>query len=651
MSQPSSSNRSSLEPSSNPSSPSPSPAGTPLDPPRKRTRASKPKQVMKCDEGKPACLRCTSTGRTCDGYDKAALARYRSPDPNQTAERARAEFVRACEWNETLRSMRRIEADIDGTETEKRLFARFRAATADGVAANLCNFAAFWRRLNPSTGCQDDAVKHAVVALAAAYQLFQHPDEPVIDGFARGDLEVFTIQQYSRSIERLQNHAGSSSPESLRLTLVCCLAFISLETLRGNHEVAVTHLTNGLRILQSLPDSTFDCLADGSMFAWPSSRDSLHMSDIVQLFARFELSACFFTHGIQPVISGRGYLTRRFDDGSTYNLFHDVPHAHMAMSCFQHDVVARLHEITAAAASGDETSAIFWSDPAQQRTQACLLARSARLGALIVDFFSPLRFGMPDPTSPELASLYLTLLHFRSAQFLIAKTAGGIFTPTLDPFLQPFHHHHNHHNHNQTTPYPQPHPQPQSQATNPDPTLLPTILHLASRLSQTTPTTPSPPPTPTDVHTHLLGPLYLVATHTPDPDTRAAAGALLADALQRGGLAGAEVGEGRGRGRGRGREVDLGVGVGLGLVAVERAQRVLSAVGRVVARERERGGMMGDGSGGGGIGGGGIGGVIGGGGLLSSSVDVPRALAGAGGIPALWDGLVAAGAGAGAASL
>ena len=564
--------------------------------------------------------------------------------------------------------MRRIEADIDGTETEKRLFARFRAATADGVAAHLCNFAAFWRRLSPSTGCQDDAVKHAVIALAAAYQLFQHPHEPVIDGFARGDLEVFTIQQYSRSIERLQNHAGSSSPESLRLTLVCCLAFISLETLRGNHEVAVTHLTNGLRILQSLPDSTFDCLADGSMFAWPSTRDSLHMSDIVQLFARFELSACFFTHGIQPVISTRGYLTRRFDDGSTYNVFHDVPHAHMAMSCFQHDVIARLHEITTAAAAGDESSAIFWSDPAQQRIQACLLARSARLGALIADFFSPLRFGMPDPTSPELASLYLALAHFHSAQFLIANTAGGsgIFTtpsppppPTLDPFLQPFHHHHHHHQHT-TPPYPQHHQhhhqhhqhqqphshsqpqQPQPLITNPDPTLLPTILHLASRLATHTPDTPTPPLTPTaDAHTHLLGPLYLVATHSPDadPDARAAAAALLADALCRGGLV--DVGGlvqfgGGGVVERRGRQLGLGVGVDLGMEAARRAQRTLSVVGRVVERERERGG------GGGGIGG--VGGLLLSSGLPSSSVEVPRALMGAGCLPALWDGLVAAAA-------
>ncbi|KAK4145797.1 transcriptional regulatory protein moc3 [Dichotomopilus funicola] len=519
MSDPSHSNRSSAEPSSNPTSPSPSPAPSPPDPPKKRTRASKPKvrtgciTWVKCDEGKPACLRCSSTGRTCDGYDKSALARYRSPDPNHSAELARAEFVRACQWNETLRSMRRIEADIDGTDTEKRLFARFRAATADGTAAHLCNFAAFWRRLNPSTGCQDEAVKHAVVALAAAYQLFQYPNEPIIEGFARRDLEVITIQQYNRSIENLQSHAGSSAAESIRLTLVCCLAFISLETLRGNHEVAVTHLRNGLRILQSLPEPAFDfCAADSSLpITPPATRDSLMMPDIIQLFARFELSACFYTHGLQPVVSERGYRMRNFDDGSHDGLFPDVAHARVVMARFQHDVIARLHEIASVTAAGDDATAIFWADTVQQRQQACLLARSARLGALVADFFSPARLGVQDPAAnPELASLFLDLLHFRCAQFLIGKTAGTAGTPGLRTQ----------------------HQQSYANPFNAEQSLLTTILHLASRLATLHPS-PLPqysqpqhhmgPRTPTNLHTHLLGPLYLVATHPTDNETRTSA--------------------------------------------------------------------------------------------------------------------------------
>ncbi|KAK4158109.1 transcriptional regulatory protein moc3 [Chaetomidium leptoderma] len=575
MAELSSSNRSSVEPSSNPSSPSPSPAGGPSGPPKKRTRASKPKvrtgcitwiRRVKCDEGKPACVRCTSTGRTCDGYDKAALARYRSPDPNHTAELARAEFVRACESNESLRSMRRIEADIDGTETERRLFARFRAATADG-GAHGCPFTAFWRRLNSTTGCQDEAVKHAVVALAAAYQLFRYPNEPVIDIFTRADLEVFTIQQYNRSIERLQSHAGSSASEGIRLTLVCCLAFISLETLRGNHEVAVTHLVNGLRILQSLPDSTFDCLADSSIFAWPSNRDSLHMPDIIQLFAQLELSACFFTHGIQPVLSERGYRTRRFDDGSRDGPFSDATHARMSMSRFQHDVMARLHELAAVAAGGGtDATALFWSDPTQHRQQSCLLARSARLGALTADFLSPSRFGGTTTTTTatpsDTSNLYLlNLLYFHCTQFLLL-TQNNNTEPSPD------HHHH----------------------------LLPSIIHLASRLFTTT---TAPKTKTTNLHTPLLGPLFLVATHTSDPTTQATAMGLLTEGV-------------------------------LEVVGEEEEVRVRLVIERVIFDyrhddddDRRRRGRAGGGGGGGG--------------------DLPRALTGVGCVPLLWDALASSG--------
>ncbi|KAL2258583.1 hypothetical protein VTK26DRAFT_8063 [Humicola hyalothermophila] len=219
------------------------------------------------------------------------------------AEQARVEFVRACQRNEALRSMRRIEAGIDGTETEKGFIARFRAATSfdedggGGGMAQLYNVTAFWSRVAPSTNLQDEAVKHAVVALSAAFQLCQYPDEPVIHGFTRDSLDVFVIQHYNNSIERLQRHVDSSSPESVRVTLLCCLAFISLETLRGNHAVAVSHLVNGLRILQSLPDSTFACLTDPANLIWPPDRDGLQMPDIIRLFARFEMLACFFTRG------------------------------------------------------------------------------------------------------------------------------------------------------------------------------------------------------------------------------------------------------------------------------------------------------------------------------------------------------------------
>ena len=482
--------------------------------------------------------------------------------------------------------MRRIEADIDGTETEKRLFARFRAVTADGVAAHLCNFTAFWRRLSPATGWQDGAVKHAVVAVAAAYQLFQYPNEPVIDGFTRSDLDLFTIRQYNRSIERLQSHAGSSAAESIRVTLVCCLAFISLETLRGNHDVAVAHLTNGLRILQSLPDSSFDCLTDGSIFVWPpANRDSLHMPDIIQIFARLEVTACLFTHGIQPVVSERGYRTRHFDDGSSNPPFPDVPHARLVMSCFLHDAIARLHELAAVTAAGPDAAALFWSDPAQQRQQSSLLARSARLGALTADFFSPARFGAPDPSIPDLYTLSLDLLHFRCARFLLAHS-----TPP-NPFF--------------------PHASTPETADS-----LPQILHLTTRLAHSPlscpPQPPSSPRPPTD---NLLGPLFLAASYASEQDeeSKAAAVRLLAEILasrRQGGGGGASP-------RGQ-QQADQGM-----VMLVERAvarggrRQVSPSLSQQQHQQHQESG----------------------GSMVVVSTEVPRALTGVGCVPLLWDGV------------
>ncbi|KAL2132135.1 hypothetical protein VTI74DRAFT_4170 [Chaetomium olivicolor] len=490
--------------------------------------------------------------------------------------------------------MRRIEADIDGTETEKRLFSRFRASTAESAAVHLCHFTAFWRRLTPSTGCQEEAVKHAAVALAGAYQLFRHTDEPFLDGFRREDLEIFIIQQYNKSIEHLQRHAGSSSSESMRVTLVCCLAFISLETLRGNHDVAVTHLVNGLRILQSLPDSTFDCLADGSIFVWPPpTRDSLHMPDIIQLFARLELSACFFTYGIRPVISERGYGARRFDDGSSETPFKDIAHARRAIVLFQHDTMARLHELAAAAASGDDAAAAFWFDPVQQRTQSCLLSRSARLDALIADFFPPVRFGNTDPNTPELFDLYADLLYFRCARFLLSRVA-----PATSPFpaasVDPFSFH-----------FQQAYlqiPTAPMAATEPAQTLLSSILHLASCLTTSSFAVNSTPRSLSNLHTRLLGPLFLVAAHAPDPSARTTAVKLLAQSIAQGHSQPTRDG---------------------GDFPLAAPQRMVCVVERAIADEKSRSRQ---GHGGSGL-----------------TTELPRALTGVGCLSSLWDALATVG--------
>ncbi|OTB11648.1 hypothetical protein K445DRAFT_370090 [Daldinia sp. EC12] len=302
----------------------------------KRKRASKPKvrtgcitwiRRVKCDETKPACTRCTSTGRKCDGYDGAPPPRPKKPassaspssshSPDQPAapfcaptsgtdgylarrhDLARNSFAAACRGNSALQILRPLAADIQGTEEERMYFHRFRQAAEAGLALHASSLgASFWRRLVPQVGHSDPAIRHALIALGAAYESMQlqqqqqqqqgqnqqeqnyqtirpkqraprdlprggSPAEhssyistpPPEDAYQCADqLELFMIQQYNLSIYHLQRHVQPGSPpESVETTLICCLVFVCIETSRGNEAAALSHVANGLQIIRALP--------------------------------------------------------------------------------------------------------------------------------------------------------------------------------------------------------------------------------------------------------------------------------------------------------------------------------------------------------------------------------------------------------------
>ncbi|KAI0854356.1 hypothetical protein F5Y00DRAFT_222897 [Daldinia vernicosa] len=292
----------------------------------KRKRASKPKvrtgcitwiRRVKCDETKPACTRCTSTGRKCDGYDGAPPPRPKKPtssSPDQLAtpfstptttssdgypgarhDLARNSFAAACRGTSALQILRPLAADIQGTEEERLYFHRFRQAAEAGLALHASSLgASFWRRLVPQVGHSDPAVRHALIALGAAYESMQlqqqqgqHRQEqnyqttrmkqpapkmssrsgspaersyvfstpPPEDAYQCADqLELFMIQQYNLSIYHLQRHVQPGSPsESVEITLICCLLFVCIETSRGNEAAALAHVANGLQIIKALP--------------------------------------------------------------------------------------------------------------------------------------------------------------------------------------------------------------------------------------------------------------------------------------------------------------------------------------------------------------------------------------------------------------
>jgi hypothetical protein len=398
---------------------------------------------VKCDEQKPYCNRCTSTGdplrifcqcvdniladstvpgRRCDGYDKATPSRNRSQDSIRGVELAKLEFLKEYQGNEAVRSMRPIMPDIDGNELEKRLFHRCREMAAEEITARVCSFTTFWAQAAPQTTHHETAVKHAIIAVGAACQLRRYPDEPMPEGLDLESLEMFTIQQYNKSISELQRHIGSSSIESIKITLLCCLGYICLEILREDHQAAVTHLSNGLKILESLPDASFDFLAKPHSCK-PDSQPNIEMSHIIWLFGKLEVSPMFCGPKLRPTISLSSYQHRLFDDGAEERPFADVYDSHNALCTFLRDAVAHLW-LTESQAG--ERGAI-WTDPIEQQRHTCLRERAARLESLGQDFIQGPR--APKPNTREFFAFQGDLLQFRRAQNILMSIDDRIANP------------------------------------------------------------------------------------------------------------------------------------------------------------------------------------------------------------------------------
>ncbi|KAJ9142945.1 Transcriptional regulatory protein moc3-like protein 4 [Pleurostoma richardsiae] len=165
---------------------------------------------VKCDEAKPSCQRCTSTGRTCDGY----------PPPKQS-----------------LMSDSKQPGSVVASPDEARALKFFQAV----VGPALSSFAEpyFWNKLVLQFSQYEPSVRHAVVAISALYENFHEP-EPTL---AHSPKSHLVLQNYNAAINEL---LVSRTEESL--TLLVCILFICIEYLQGDEKLATEHCRHGVEI-------------------------------------------------------------------------------------------------------------------------------------------------------------------------------------------------------------------------------------------------------------------------------------------------------------------------------------------------------------------------------------------------------------------
>ncbi|KIN02156.1 hypothetical protein OIDMADRAFT_121466, partial [Oidiodendron maius Zn] len=122
---------------------------------------------VKCDEGKPWCNKCTSTGRKCEGYPPPpslkAKAKPRTPPGSSIPESQQTETTqRSITLSPNLTPI--------GTSFERRAVSYFRNRTAQALSGYFnCNT---WNTLVLYLSIAELSVWHAVVGLSTLHEGF-----------------------------------------------------------------------------------------------------------------------------------------------------------------------------------------------------------------------------------------------------------------------------------------------------------------------------------------------------------------------------------------------------------------------------------------------------------------------------------------------
>ncbi|KAH8588198.1 hypothetical protein B0O99DRAFT_555468 [Bisporella sp. PMI_857] len=193
---------------------------------------------IKCDETKPACTRCTSTGRKCEGYP-ADLTPHprdsRSPPPTQSPNLADATLPSL--------SVYRLSAEFAGDDIERRSFHYLRECAAYDISGYFET--EFWGRLVLQIGHTEPSVRHALLALGSLCQA--HESQDLIDDHYQFHLQ-FSLQHSNKAIRLAVDYLSTLQPQ-LDVILTCCLVFAWLEIMRNDFDAGLCHLKSGLKIL------------------------------------------------------------------------------------------------------------------------------------------------------------------------------------------------------------------------------------------------------------------------------------------------------------------------------------------------------------------------------------------------------------------
>ncbi|KAJ4391456.1 hypothetical protein N0V93_005073 [Gnomoniopsis smithogilvyi] len=343
---------------------------------------------VKCDETKPFCLRCTKTGRKCDGYlDPKALTKRRGPRD-------------VAPHDHVLSPLLEFAAP-----EEQRAFCFFQHSTAPCISGDFDT--EFWRVIVLQISQTEPAVRHAVLAVSS---LHEGLDAGSSDGALSHPQQSFALQQYNKAISRLLDQMNNPLTKPLA-SLLTCVLFVCIEYLQGKDKESLIHLEQGRQLLARLKqrsnDPDMECI----------------VRHIVPLYTRLSLTSFLFGGSPVPIPDA---LKPQGDIPVTFDSMDSMRHS---MHEFMEQAFRFTHNARPAKNHNDFIP--LKAMKLLEVEQGQLLSRLAKLNVA----FSLFRAARSNP-SPESALLVLEM--YLHAQHIWISTALSSSEVVYDNFLPAF---------------------------------------------------------------------------------------------------------------------------------------------------------------------------------------------------------------------
>ncbi|KAH7170007.1 hypothetical protein EDB81DRAFT_150732 [Dactylonectria macrodidyma] len=221
----------------------------PAPPQRKRAKHTRSRlgcgvcriRRVRCDLERPLCKRCTSTGRTCDGYPAPAeISNDASTDGPATQELVPRPQPQILEM--TLRGL-----DFSLPAQAGRSLHFFQHNTALEFAGYFTSD--LWSNLVLQVCRRESCVKQMVVALGLLHESFHHDHGGAKNLTTAKAMRQKATNEYALGIKLLNSHIAAQGWASLDITLICSMLCVAFEWLRGDYVSAQTHLWSSISIL------------------------------------------------------------------------------------------------------------------------------------------------------------------------------------------------------------------------------------------------------------------------------------------------------------------------------------------------------------------------------------------------------------------